>query len=243
MNADSIRLRELEKELESVHFSTPLQSGFEYGTWPVLIPTPDKKDFNIVSAHWELIPPFVFTGKSLEDFRSKYDTLNAKGETILSSRIYREPALKGRCLIPSTGFYEWRHIHPLGKSGQPLKTPVKYPYYIRLKDCSYFFIAGISQPWTDRDTGETFDTFSLVTTEANSLMAQIHNKKKRMPVILPEAQAYEWLFDSLSEKRISELATYQIGSEALEVTTLRKDFRNSGSPSEPFTYPDLPALV
>ena len=66
------------------------------------------------------------------------------------------------------------------KTGKPLKTAVKYPYHIGLKDKEYFYIAGIWQPWKDVETGEYVETFSVVTTAANKIMEQIHNSKKRV---------------------------------------------------------------
>src|SRR5215212_1795191 len=69
----------------------------------------------------------------------------------------------------------------VGKSGKRLKTPGKYPYHIGVKDSPYFFIAGVWQNWTDKDTGETIPTAALITTFANGLMRQIHNSKLRMP--------------------------------------------------------------
>ena len=112
----------------------------------------------------------------------------------------------------SSGFFESMHIFPVGKKGQPLKTAVKYPYEITLKNIDerrYLLIAGIWQPWTDRETGEAVDTAALVTTEANSVNAIIHNSKRRMPTILTEELAYEWIQPGLSENRITEIATFQ----------------------------------
>jgi putative SOS response-associated peptidase YedK len=57
--------------------------------------------------------------------------------------MYRDEALNRRCLFPATDFYEWRHIFPIGKTGEPLKTAVKYPYRIGVAGEEVFFIAGI----------------------------------------------------------------------------------------------------
>jgi len=61
-----------------------------------------------------------------------------------------------------------------------LKTAIKYPYHIGVKDREYFYMAGIWQAWTDTETGECVETFAIVTTAANRLMEQVHNSKKRM---------------------------------------------------------------
>lgn len=183
-----------------------------------------------------------YTGK----FRPPLTTLNAIGEELLlPGKMYREAALKRRCLfLSSSGFYEWRHVFPMGKKGQPLKTAVKYPYHIRLKgEQEYFLIAGIWQPWTDRETGETIDTCALITTKANKLMQQVHNSKMRMPCILTEELAGEWISDGLTEERITEIATYQIPAEEMEAYTIQKDFKTALDPTERYEYEDLLALV
>ncbi len=74
------------------------------------------------------------------------------------------------------------------------------------------------------------------------MMSGIHNKKKRMPVILPENEAAEWLRDDLSRERISTLAAFSIPDNALEAYTIRKDFRLLDEPREPFQYLELPAI-
>ncbi len=180
------------------------------------------------------------TGK----YRPPITTLNAVGEELLlPGKMYRDAALNRRCLFPATDFYEWRHIFPIGKKGQPLKTAIKYPYRIGVKNKEVFFIAGIWQPWTDRETGETVDTCALVTTKANSIMEQIHNSKKRMPTILTEKMAGEWISDGLSEQRITEIATSQLPADEMDVHTVRKDFLSALDPNEKFVYEDVSDLI
>lgn len=177
-------------------------------------------------------------------FRPPMTTLNAMGEELLlQGKMYRDAALKRRCLFLSTGFFEWRHVPQIGKKGQVLKATDKIPYHLSVKETEIFYIAGIWQKWTDRETGETVDTCALVTTEANELMEQVHNSKKRMPTILPEHLAGEWLSSGLSEDRISELATFQISFEQMEAYTIRKDFKTAVEPIERYKYENLPELV
>ena len=69
----------------------------------------------------------------------------------------------------------------------------KQQYLITLPNEEPFAFGGIYSEWTDKNTGELLNTYSIVTTEANELMAEIHNNKKRMPVILtPETEKF-WL--------------------------------------------------
>ena len=251
-----IRLKQLEKLVANYDFlNKPLQIGFEYKPHPVLKRIPNQQDFEIVEMEWGFIPSYIKTRDEATKMRFGYKdengqfhpmilTLNAVSEELLLPRkIFRDAALQRRCLVLSTGFFEWRHIFPLNKkTGKPLKTATKYPYFIKLKDREYFFMAGIWQPWTDKSTGEHVETFAIITTKANSLMEQIHNSKKRMPTILNEDLAWEWLLGDLEEKRISEIAQTQIPSNHLEVCTISKDFREALEPAEPFQYEDLPAL-
>jgi putative SOS response-associated peptidase YedK len=179
----------------------------------------------------------VRTKESLPDFRRSYNTLNSKGENLLSSPFFKDAALNQRCLVLSSGFYEWRKFRPKGSRREQ-----SFPYHISMKDRPYFYMAGIRQPWTDKETGENIDTFSIVTSPANKLMALVHNSKRRMPTILPEELALEWIQEGLSAERIAQLATYQIPAYAMECYTIHKDFRIMDEPTEACVYPELPAL-
>jgi putative SOS response-associated peptidase YedK len=229
-----ISIKGITKKLPPTH--KPLQSGFEYGKWPIVKSI--GQDFTIESGHWELIAPWVKTFKEAAAGREKFNTLNATAERLLESKLFKPAALNYRCLVLSTGFYEWRHYKPAGA-----KKEVAYPYFITVQGQSLFYMAGIYQPWTDKETGETMDTFSIVTTKANTLMEQIHNKKKRMPTILNEAQAAEWISPNLSETKIMELAANSIGANQLSAYTLCKSFRTAPNPMEAFEYNELPNLT
>jgi len=214
----------------------PLQSGFSYSNWPII--KGSAQNFTIENAHWELIAPWVKTSQEVQAGREKFNTLNATAERLLESKLFKPAALNNRCLVLSSGFYEWRHYKPAGA-----KKEIAYPYFISLKEQPLFYMAGIYQPWTDKETGETMDTFSIVTTKANALMEQIHNKKKRMPTILNEAQAAEWISPNVSESKIMELASFSIDESIMSAYTLDKGFRTASNPMEVFEYQDLPALI
>lgn len=260
-HAEFLRLKQLEKTIvEHDFFNRLVIVGFDFGTTTVLKPVEGKEDFDIVQMEWGFIPdplkwPFIETRedafkirRGYTDARGKFvqplNFLNAVSEELLTpNKVYRQAALDRRCIIPSSGFYDWRHVFSLNKrTGLPLKTAVKYPYRVMVKDKDIFWIAGIWQQWTDAETGETVDTCSIVTTEANLVMAQIHNSKKRMPTMLTDDLAWEWMFGKLDEKRISEIARWQIPWQDLQYYTLTKDFLNSGDPLAEFVYPDLPLL-
>lgn len=209
-------------------FKSLVQNGFDYGTFPIIKSTHD--DWEIAIAHWELIAPWINSKAALEESRKKYTTLNATAEKLLESKLFLEPTLKGRCIIPSSGFYEWRTFK--GK---------KYPYYIspaESQEDQLFFMAGISNTWTDKTTGETMDTFAIITTKANPLMEQIHNSKKRMPLLFDKPHANEWLSD-MSIEDIKAATAYQFDSNKMKAYTIAKDFRSSQHPMETFIYPEL----
>ncbi len=133
-----------------------------------------SKPEKIQSFLWGLLPPWM---KEYDDsWRRKM--ANAKAETLLEKRSYKSSALKRHCVILATGFFEWRHID--GKA---------YPYFIRLKGQELFGIAGIWEYNRNLD----MPSVSLITTEANPMMAKIHNKKERMPVILDSEGIKKWI--------------------------------------------------
>jgi len=97
-------------------------------------------------------------------------------------------------LVVVDGFFEWRHLNNRS-----------YPYYIRLVDHKPFALAGIWDKWQNQATGAESQTFSVITTEANPLMVQIHNIKKRMPVILPVENEKKWIGTNLKKTDIESL--------------------------------------
>jgi putative SOS response-associated peptidase YedK len=263
--AEKIRLMQLEKLVADFDFlNSPLQEGFDFGPNAVLKPISGKEDYDIVKMEWGFLPTYLQNREAVQRFRigykdengkwiTGYDTLNAKAENLFMNEkgkpsMYRFAAKERRCLVLSSGFYEWRQIFPKNKrTGLPLKTPVKYPYRIFLPDEEYFFMAGIWNPWTDKDTGEHVDTFAITTTTAtgNILMEQVHNSKKRMPTILNEELAYEWMFGKLSDERIIEIAKSQYPWQKMQAYSIAKDFKAALDPTEAFSYSeqDLPPLV
>lgn len=249
--AQHIRLKHVEIEIGgfSEALQRPLQSGFVYGSWPVLKLVAGGMDVALTEMHWELIPSYLQTRAELEHFRHgglnpktgrkdpPRNTLNAIGEEMLDKVSYRQAALNRRCLVLSSGFYEWRHYTAPGT-----KKDKAYPYHIVLPGREYFFIAGIWQSWVDRETGEAMDTFSMVTTAANSLMQQVHNRRKRMPLIWSDDLAWEWIQEGLPAERIREMVTYQYPSEQMHAYSIQKDFREAADPTAPFAYAELPAI-
>lgn len=236
-----IKLKQLKKSLGTVAGMEELQTmkdGFTYSNALIIRKVPGETDIEIVSAHWEFIPAWVKDMEAVKAARKQgIPWLNATSEKLLESRMFRTAAMKRRCLVPATHFYEWRHYRPEGA-----KKENPYPYLVEMASKGYFYMAGIWQPWTDKSTGETMDTFAIVTTQANSLMEKVHNNKKRMPTILTEDLAYEWIMEDLGEERIKQLASFRLPGEAMNAYTIQKDFKSACDPMEPFEYEGLPAL-
>ena len=185
--------------------------------------------------NWGLIP--YWTKYNETALHIKQLALKARSETIFEKPIFGQSILSKRCLVVVDGFFEWRHLN--NKS---------YPYYISLADHQPFALADIWDKWQNPDTGIESRTFSVITTEANPLMTQIYNTKKRMPAILPRENEKKWIDNNLKKANIeSFLKPYNDGEmEAYPVdrSISRKGF-NTSNPSVLNTkeYKDLPPLT
>jgi putative SOS response-associated peptidase YedK len=134
---------------------------------------------------WGLIPSWIKSTSDAETIRFK--TFNARAESINSKPSFSGSFRSKRCLIPVKGFFEWQH------SGNE-----KIPWYIYHADEEIFSIAGLFDHWVETSTGEVLNTFSIITTDANDLLAVIHNSKKRMPVILDRKSEFNWISPDIS---------------------------------------------
>src|SRR5713101_5916461 len=107
---------------------------------------------------WGLIPYWC------QDPKGGRKPINAKCETVGDLPTFREAYRKRRCLVPVDGFFEWKAI----------KGRAKQPYAIAMKDGAPFAIAGIWENWKEPASGEWIRTFSIITTDANEPVADIH---------------------------------------------------------------------
>jgi putative SOS response-associated peptidase YedK len=126
---------------------------------------------------WGLIPYWC------EDPKGGRRPINAKCETVRSLPSFREAYRKRRCILPVDGFFEWKAIR-----GQK----AKQPYAIAMKDGGPFGIGGLWENWKDPTSGEWMRTFAIITTDANELVAEMHD---RMPLILARTDHNRWLSD------------------------------------------------
>jgi putative SOS response-associated peptidase YedK len=152
---------------------------------PTLPAICSDKPSEIQLLKWGLIPSWTRGADQANIVRFK--TFNARSESLDNKPSFSSFMKSKRCIVPVKGFYEWQHV---GSK--------KIPWYIYPSDDTNFSLAGIYDDWTDSITGEVFTTFSIVTTEANELMAEIHNSGKRMPVILDKESEKRWIDISIT---------------------------------------------
>lgn len=170
-----------------------------------------------VMLRWGLVPPWA------EDVAVGSRSINARSETVATKPTFREAFKARRCLVPVSGFYEWR----------VMGDGTKQPYYITRLDRSPFALAGLWEPPT-RVQPET-GTFTILTTSPNALMRPLHD---RMPVIVASADYDLWLrresiADADVERIVQPIA--DSGFEAYPVSRRVNSPRNDG--------PDLVARV
>ncbi|MEM6901216.1 MAG: SOS response-associated peptidase [Pseudomonadota bacterium] len=166
-------------------------------------------DLVLEPARWGLVP--TWWSKPLKDI--KWGTFNARSETAAEKPFFRGAYRHGRCLVPMSGFYEWRKLGPKEKQ----------PYAIGLGNVRWFCCAGLwSRAMID---GSELDTFTILTTSSNDLMADLHN---RMPVILSPEQYGHWLDTELDATSLFE----PFPAEAMQAWKVDKavgNVRNQGA--------------
>lgn len=180
-------------------------NAFSFPDYPIITSDPEVQSYR-----WGLIPFWAKDEKQADEIKRM--TLNARADTIFQKPSFREPIMKKRCLIPSTGYFEWRH------EGEK-----KIPYYIYVKGEPIFSMAGIYDEWLDKSTGEIIKTFSIITTDANPLTSYIHNTKQRMPAILSLEDEEKWLDSTLSKSDIEQLLL-PFRADQMDAYIIKNDF-------------------
>jgi putative SOS response-associated peptidase YedK len=152
-------------------------NGFDFPLLPIIT---NEKPNALQLFRWGLIPAWVKNFEQATQLRTS--TLNARTESISEKISFKLAAQKRRGIIPVTGFFEWKDSTVFGK----------IPHYIYPKDGGFFSIAVIYENWINLAEEKTYESFSILTCEANDLMASIHSKH-RMPVILNKDSMQIWL--------------------------------------------------
>lgn len=146
------------------------------GQW-VIVVRPERGQRTLSLARWGLVPSWS------KDPESGPKPINARAEGIADKPMFRSAFQHGRCLIPASGFYEWRQ---LGRT--------RVPHYIRPKDGGIWVFAGLCSSWSGPE-GE-LRTCTIITTTPNETMASIHD---RMPVILGVEEREQWLSEATGD--------------------------------------------
>ena len=135
----------------------------------------------LVQMRWGLVPFFT---KSLGDVKG-ISTINARAETVAGSGTFREPFKRRRCIVLASGFYEWKKLDAKNKQ----------PFAFDLANGKMMGFAGLWDAWKEpkaspQAVDHWLQSFPIIATEANELMAPVHN---RMPVILHSRDFDRWL--------------------------------------------------
>src|SRR5690606_4908173 len=182
---------------------------------PVLL---NDQTNTVREARWKLIPYWVKD----EEGAAKYaNTLNAEGESIFTKASYKPYIGKNRGLLFVTGFYEPHKI-----------TGVKdtQNYFLYMPEKRVFTLGVV---WSKFNG---YPTFSVITTAANDRLAKIHNKKKRMPLILHDGDHEQWLYDndpSAIQQLIRPVDQELRAHQVVRVTAARGVDTNIASVQEP----------
>ncbi len=165
---------------------------------PVVTMTNSQRELKIM--RWGLIPPWI------KDIKTTKPLINARSETVHQKPSFRDPFHASRCLIPADGFLEWKT-----EGGK------KFPYFIFLNQKDIFSFAGIWTKWCSQNS--LINTFSILTTQANTILAPIH---ERMPVIIKPSDYKSWLAPDIDSSTLrslllpfsdKEMQAYQVSTE------------------------------
>jgi putative SOS response-associated peptidase YedK len=169
------RLKERYKLKEATLLKEPPQLDNRYNvapTQPIAAVRAADGERELVFLKWGLIPSWS------KDDKIAYKLTNARSETVAEKPSFRAAFRQRRCLIPASGFFEWKRE---GKQ--------KQPFFIRPLDEDLFSFAGLWESWHDSE-GEIIESCAIITTESNELMRTIHD---RMPVIVDAESESVWL--------------------------------------------------
>lgn len=191
-------------------------SGFSYPDWRIV-----TKADSLEEMQWGLIPSW-FKGEDIKEIASM--TLNAKVETLDEKASFKHLLHRQECIVPSSGFFEWKTI---GKE--------KIPYFIYPSSDTIFSMAGLYDLWIDPLSGNAKKSFTILTCPANSLLSEIHNTKKRMPLLLDPIQEEGWLKGELEpEKLLLPSDNFMIKAHEVDRKLITSKNHNCREVQQPF---------
>ncbi|MFK7821954.1 MAG: SOS response-associated peptidase [Planctomycetaceae bacterium] len=175
----------------------------------------------LISMRWGLLPAW-----------SKHESegarlINARSETVDTMAAFRDAFRSRRCIVPANGFFEWK------KSGSH-----KQPYLIRRWSNEPLAFAGLWESWSPRESDEVIESFTILTTSPNQLVADIHD---RMPVILGEDQHAAWLNSDTETTSVQEFLK-PCPAEEMEAVPVHRSVGNVKNDSETCIRPIKPVV-
>lgn len=166
---NELMLRYLTEDTTIVHYA-PKYNAAPMQHIPAVIH--NGKHNKLGELRWGLVPSWS------KDDKNASKLINARSESLLEKASFKNLVSSRRCIIPADGFYDWKR-----------QDHGKQPMRITLSSGGLFSMAGLYDIWVD-SSGNKLSTCTIITTEPNSLMAEIHD---RMPVILSPDDEAEWL--------------------------------------------------
>ena len=208
---------EIEERLTTLipaKFEIPLEhemyyhlNGFTHGNLQII--KMDEPN-SIYPANWGLVPNWAMD--DIEGFWKNTNTLNARSESIFEKASFRDSAESKRCLIIADGFYEPHYINKLSHPYFCYQPSIEHP------EGDIFLFAGL---YTEID--EKLYTATIITAEANDFFAEIHNVKKRMPLVLYKDLFEDWLDDGLPTQAVNELMAFGFTREEFKAHPVSRD--------------------
>lgn len=184
---------------------------------PVVV-EPTEEEREALMMKWGLVPRWAKPGG-----KKPPTPFNARAESLSEKPMFRNLIKNRRCLVPANGFYEWKQVGG-----------AKQPYYITLPDEPMFAFAGLYDEFADED-GEVLRSYTVITTEPNELMAELHN---RMPVILHRDDEEEWLDPDVTEPRQVERLLRPYPAEEMEAVPVSRAVNNVRNDGPQLIEPD-----
>jgi putative SOS response-associated peptidase YedK len=182
-----------------------------------------REDGRFLELHrWGLVPSFaksVSAGNRL---------INARAETIATSPAFRVSFARRRCIVPADGFYEWRR-----------EGARKQPFLIHAADDRPLAFAGVWAPWKDPATGEWVLSAAVVTTRANGIVGQLHN---RMPVILEPSEWPIWTDPEIRDPGLLSDLLRPAADELLMLTQVSPLVNNANNEGPELLVPPTPRV-
>lgn len=209
-----------EFDVNSSEVTTPLRPDYNVApTKPVYAvleraePDATETSRQLRVLRWGLVPSWA------KDPAIGSRMINARMETVDSKPAYRRAFAKRRCLLPADGYFEWYPIE------QDSGKPVKQPFFIRPKDHSVLAMAGLYELWKDPADDSWRWTCTVITTEAEDSLGQIHD---RMPLMVPRESWSAWLDPSRPGTTDLLVPAAPGRLEAFAVSSLVSNVRNNG---------------